>query len=234
MESELTNAGREAAASPLFDVPVTALAPYLSRAKRRAVPAGAAVRRQDELSDELFYLQAGLLRQTLITAEGAEKVVGMVKPGCVFGEALFIHGCPALSSVIAVEPSVVYAFPRPLMTRLFATVPDLWPQIARSLSFKVRVLTTQIWIMTSDHSTTRVRRALYALTEGVTARTPIGLTQQEIADLAGVHRVTATVVLADLRRRGVVQYTRGRLVVRQRERLLAADAPRKARRRRVQ
>ncbi|MEK7862870.1 MAG: cyclic nucleotide-binding domain-containing protein, partial [Chloroflexota bacterium] len=80
VESELANVGREAAASPLFEVPVPALAPFLSRAKRRAVPAGAAIRRQDELSDELFYLHSGLLRQTLITADGAEKVVGMVKP----------------------------------------------------------------------------------------------------------------------------------------------------------
>lgn len=233
VESEFTDPDREATASPLFNVPVSALGSLLGRGRRRSFPAGAMIRRQDEVSDELFYLHEGLLRQTLITTEGGEKVVGMVKPGCVFGEALFIHRCPALSNVVAVEPSIVYSFPRPVMEQLLATTPELWAQIARSLSFKVRVLTTQIWIMTSDHSTTRVRRALYALTEGVAPRAPIRLTQQEIADLAGVHRVTAATVLAELRRRGVIQTAPGTLIVKQRDRLLAADAARKTRTRKV-
>lgn len=215
---------REATASLLFDVPVSTLGSLLAHARRRNVPAGGVVRRQDEISNELSYLDRGLLRQMLITPSGAERVIGMVKPGCVFGEALFIHGCPALSTVVAAERSVVYDFPRPVMQRLFATTPGLWAEIARSLSFKVRLLTTQMWIMTSERSTTRVRKALYALAERVPPGTALGLTQQEIADLAGVHRVTAATVLADLRRRGIVRAVRGQLIVKQRERLLADTA----------
>lgn len=235
MESDLLGTGREATASPLFDVPVTALAPHLALARRREVPAGGVIRRQDEVSNELFYLHEGLLRQTMITADGGERAIGLVKPGCVFGEALFFHGCPALSSVVAVAPSVVYAFPRQLLQRLLASVPELWPQLARSLAFKVRVLTTQMWIMTSDRSTTRVRRALYAFSEGVPPRGSIGLTHQEIADLAGVHRVTATRVLAELRRKGVIRTAPGTLVVQRRDRLLVATAARtRAGKRKVQ
>ena len=219
--------GPEATASPLFDVPVAIVGSMLGQGRRRAFPAGAIVHRSDEVSDELFFLQTGLLKQALLTPGGSEKVVGLLKPGCIFGEALFIHHCPALSTVVAVEPSVVYSVPRARMERLLNARPLLWAEIARSLSFKVRLLTTQIWIMASDDSATKVRKVLYAFSDRENRSAPIRLTHQAVADLAGVHRVTASAAVAELRRRGIVESARGHVTVRDRDRLLAPGVARR-------
>lgn len=210
----------EATGSPLFNVPAAVLGSMLGQGRRRAYPAGAVVHRADEVSDEFFYLEAGLLKQVLQAPGGSEKALGLVTPGCTFGEALFVHRCPALSTVIAVEPSVVYSIPRAKMDLLLAAHPVLWAEIARSLSFKVRVLTTQLWIETSDDSATKIGKVLYVFSEAGATSAPIRLTHQAVADLAGVHRVTASVAMGELRKRGVLESSRGHLVVKQRDRLL--------------
>ena len=210
----------EATASPLFNVPAAVLGSMLGQGRRRSYPTGGVVHRADEISDEFFYLEEGLLKQVLQAPGGSEKALGLVTPGCTFGEALFIHRCPALSTVIAVEPSVVYSIPRAKMERLLDAHPLLWAEIARSLSFKVRVLTTQMWIETSDDSATKIGKVLYVFSDGGGASAPIRLTHQAVADLAGVHRVTASVVMGELRKRGVLESGRGHLVVKQRDRLL--------------
>ncbi len=218
----------EATGSPLFNVPAAVLGSMLGQGRRRSYPAGGVVHRADEVSDEFFYLEAGLLKQVLLAPGGIEKAVGLVTSGCTFGEALFIHRCPALSTVIAVEPSVVYSIPRAKMERLLDAHPVLWAEIARSLSFKVRVLTTQLWIESSDDSATKIGKVLYVFSDSGTTSAPIRLTHQAVADLAGVHRVTASVVMGELRKSGVLESGRGHLVVKQRDRLLGVRPATKA------
>jgi CRP-like cAMP-binding protein len=212
---------QEATASPLFNMRADLLASFLNRGHRRSYPAGTAIYRADETPDELFYLHQGQVKQFILTPNGVEKVIGWANPGCLFGEALFLNRCPAQTTAIAVEDSVVCAFSRGTMEHLFRTQPELLAEVARSLSFKVRLLTSQIWIMASNDSASRVGKVLYLLARERPEPNPtIHLTHQGLADLAGVHRVTVSDFLADLSRERVLECKRGRIVVKKPERLL--------------
>ena len=211
----------EATASPLFDIPADLLKSFLSRGRRREYPAGTVVFRPDEITEGVFYLREGLVKQVILTPGGIEKVIGLLKPGCLFGEALLLNRCPAQSTAVAVEDSIIYTFSRRTMEDLFHTHPELLLEIARSLSFKIRLLTSQIWIMASEDAKSKIGKVLYLLTRDSPEETPtIRLTHQALADLAGVHRVTVSDVLAALSRQGVVECKRGRLVVNKRDQLL--------------
>jgi CRP/FNR family cyclic AMP-dependent transcriptional regulator len=209
---------REAIGSPLFKVRVHILGSLVNRGVRRAFPTGSAIYRAHDLTDGIYYVGEGLVKQFILTAGGVEKVLGFVTPGCLFGEALFFTRCPAQSTAVAVEDSVVYVFPRRTMEQLFAAHPELLVDIARSLSYKVRALTSQIWIMASSDSTTKVRKTLSLLTRESAERHPVlHLTHQALADLAGVHRVTASDILATLSREGILECRRGRIVVKRKD-----------------
>lgn len=211
----------EATASPLFDIPADLLKSFLSRGRRREYPAGTEVFRPNEITEGVFYLREGLVKQIILTPGGIEKVIGLLKPGCLFGEALLLNRCPAQSTAVAVEDSIIYTFSRRTMEDLFRIHPELLLEIARSLSFKVRLLTTQIWIMASEDSKSKIGKVLYLLTRDSQEKTPtIRLTHQALADIAGVHRVTVSDVLAGLSRQGIVECNRGRLVVKKRDQLL--------------
>ncbi len=210
----------EATASPLFDIPAELLKPFLTRGRRREYLAGTVVYRTEEITDGLFYLREGLVKQFISTPSGIEKVIGLVKPDCLFGEALLLNRCPAQSTAVAVLDSTIYVFSRRTMQDLLRTHPDLLFEIARSLSFKIRLLTSQVWVMASEDSTAKIGKVLYLLTrDSPDATQTIHLTHQALADLAGVHRVTASNVLASMVKEGTIESRRGSIVIKQRDRL---------------
>ncbi|MEM3470303.1 MAG: Crp/Fnr family transcriptional regulator [Thermoproteota archaeon] len=212
---------QEATGSPVFNIPVQSLKPFLNRGRRREYMAGTIIYNAGEVPDELYYLWQGLIKQFIITADGVEKTIGLGQPGCVFGEALLLNQCPSQCTAIAVRNSVVYAFPRPIIEELFQEHPEVLIDIAKSLSYKIRALTSQIWVMASDNSVSKVGKVLYLLTQDVKEKNPvIHLTHQALADMAGIHRVTTSTVLAKLSKEGILECKRGCLVIKRREHLL--------------
>jgi len=216
-----TIAEQEASGSPLFDVRVAGWESLLNWGRRREYPAGSIVYHANQIYQEIFYLHRGLVKQFILTVNGVEKVIGLIKPGNLVGEALFFHRCPAQCTVVALEDSVIYAFSRHTMEHLFRAHPNLLLEIIRSLSYKTRLLTTQIGIMASGDAETKVGKVLYLLAQRSQEENPvIRLTHQALADLAGVHRVTASNVLARLKKEGVLEFRRGCLVVKKPNQLL--------------
>lgn len=208
-------------ASPLFEVRAEVLQTLLDRGQRHAYSADTTVFGPDERPGKLFYLHQGLVRQHIVSARGVEKAIGLLRPGSFFGEALLLNECASQTSAVVVSDSVIYSFTRATMDELFRDHPELMLEVARSLSFKVQLLTSQIWIMASEESETKVGKVLYLLSRDRRERRPaLYLTHQELADLAGVHRVTASTVLTGLTKEGVIECHRGRVLVKRRDRLL--------------
>ncbi len=94
---------------------------------------------------------------------------------------------PAQSTAVAVTDSSIHIFSRRTMQDLFRAHPDLLLEIARSLSFKIRLLTSQVWVMASEDSTGKIGKVPYLLTRGSLEEMPvIHLTHQALADLSGI------------------------------------------------
>lgn len=208
---------REPNGSPLFEPSNWDWEAYLDWGQPRFYPRGSIVYHAHEPVHHLYYLKSGLVKQFLVTPQGGEKVVGLIKAGNLFGEAIFHHGFPALCTNAVVKDALIYSFSRETITRLVALSPVILSHFVRSMSLKIRMLTSQIDILMTKDARLRVGKILYLLTQNFPyARIDLKLTHQEIADLAGVHRVTVSRILAELRQRGILEYRRGYLVVRNR------------------
>lgn len=212
---------QQASGSPMFDFEVTGWDDLLNQGQYREYAAGATIYRINENLGGIFYLKQGLIKQAIFTVKGVEKVIDIIKPGCLLGEALFFHNCPSQCTAVSLTDSVVYAFSRFTMEKLLSTHANLMVEIIKSLSFKTRLLTTQIELMASADARTKIGKLLYLLTKDSQRENQvISLTHQALADLVGIHRVTASNILSEFKKEGVIEFQRGNLVVKKAERLI--------------
>lgn len=201
---------QDANGSPLIDIQAENWKSVLDLGLRSDYPAGTVIYHADQIPNAIFYLHRGLVKQYILTENGGQKIIGLIKPANLIGEALYFHQSPSQCTAVTAENSIIYSFKRNTLDRLFQTHPRLLLDIARSLSFKARMQTTQIGIMAVGNAEIKVGKVLYLLTQcSGEKNSVVRLTHQALADLAGVHRVTVSNVLAKLKKEGVIEFRRG-------------------------
>jgi CRP/FNR family transcriptional regulator len=204
----------EACAPLLFEPPSVDWEGFLPWGQERFYPKGRIVYSANEHIYQLYYLKSGLLKQVTANSDGVEKIIGIIKAGNVIGEAPFFHGFPSLCTFSAITDSKIYIFSREAISLLSERNPEILNNIICSMSLKIRMLTTQINILTSSNASTRIRRVLHLLTQHYPQQEiEIDLTHQDIADLSGVHRVTVSRTLSQLRHQGILEYKRDHLII---------------------
>ncbi len=177
--------------------------------------------------DFLFYLHEGRLKFCSTSPDGDEKILWFMEKGNVFGEVPFFMRRHIDNLFVATEKCVVYKFSRKCFTEeILAKHPDLVMNLFDSMANKLRVVA----IPASDLAPlpTRVCKVLiYLVTRenGGDLRGRVvstqGITQQELAFILGVHRVTLNNVIAQLKQAGVLEHmSKNNLVIKDYERLL--------------
>ncbi len=185
---------------------------YLHLGAKKQYAAGSTVTFANNFMDSIYYVKTGKVKQSLICSNGVEKVVGIIIAGNTFGEAVYFNGCPAQSHNIALENSVIYVFNSMTIETLLGESPSICTDIIRSLSLKIRMLTTQIDMLYSLRSKDRVYRIIYILAQH-SPNGRIAMTHYELAQLAGVHRVTVSNALTHLNNAGIISCKYGFLRV---------------------
>ncbi|SKA67352.1 Crp/Fnr family transcriptional regulator [Desulfobaculum bizertense] len=180
--------------------------------------------------DHLYYLAEGEIRLSFVSPDGVEKVIWYVQPGTIFGETPFFDGKPADSLSTAVEKSVVYAFPRhSVYGEIAQNYPEVWQDLLKTLALKVRTLCNQIYTLSIADLKQQVCKFLLqanAKNEGPTQASgevlvECGLSQEELGCVLGVHRVSISKVLKQLKEEGVIsKCTKKTVLVTDWERLL--------------
>lgn len=210
----------EMSGSPLFEPSNLEWEAYIGLGKKMHYPRGSVVFYANSCLNNIYYLEFGVVKQVLISPEGTEKVVGIIKSGNIFGEAIFLHGYPAQCTNVVTEDALIYSFSREDLEKMISANPSILMYLVRSMSLKIRMLTTQIDILYSLDAKSKVCRTIQLL---VQQSKELRMTHQEIAQLAGVHRVTVSNTLSFLKLAGVIDCVDRYLVVRD-EKALAALA----------
>ncbi len=201
----------EAIGSPMFEDRTSEWESVLSLGKRKNFPRGTII--DHTVNKEMIYIQKGLVKQSII-ADGIEKVIGLFKGGSILGEALLFHGCPPQCVLTAVENTVGYLFSKKMVEQLIKNNESLLSEILKSMSLKIRTLTTQAEIMICQSAEEKVGKLIYLLVHQQKNQSLyISLTHQSLADLAGLHRVTVSSVLSKLRKKEVIDFSRGCLKI---------------------
>lgn len=181
--------------------------------------AGQALFREGDRSDAVYACLSGRVRLFATTPTGRDVVFGERGPGQFFGELSAIDRRPRSASATAVEPTVVAV----LGAQAFLAALDIEPRLAlpilRELSDQLRRSNAAIAARDSENVRTRVGGVLlelarqhqrHARAELIT----LTLSQDDLAAWVGSTREAAARALAVLRRGGIVETGRGRIVVR--------------------
>lgn len=157
--------------------------------------------------NNFYFLKKGMVRYALLSLDGAEKPVCYVSPGCFFGEEQFFHSQPIICNIDAIEDVEAISIDKRYTWSIISR-PTLTYTLLKSISLKTRLLATQVEDLAFRNTIEKVCRLLYCVLHKLSRsadNSSIKLTHQELAALAGVHRVTVTNTLSQLKREGVIR-----------------------------
>lgn len=184
-------------------------------ATRLAYPKGSLILDMEAPAVGVFYVKEGQVDTCLYTLNGPEKVLYGVGRGCVFGEAsCFSTGTTGEASVWARTDCVLYFFRKETVEGPIARDhPRLLIELTGMLGHIVRMY--GIWLQDSlsqDYFVRVCRILIYFVRwkKGVAQDSgevliQSDVTQNDIAKLLGIHRVTVTKAVKRLKELGIVR-----------------------------
>lgn len=191
---------------PLFaGLPTEDVERVVTAARRRTFGKGEIVFHRGDPGDSLHLVVHGRFAVRVMTPLGDVATLGIRGAGESFGEMALVHPeSRRAATVQALEPAETRAI-------AYSQVEQLRPAVDRML---VALLAEDVRrngeLLLDALYVPAERRVLRRLLE---LGSPVVLTQEELAQLAGTSRATVNRVLRDEERRGTVELTRGRITV---------------------
>ncbi|MGA2081125.1 MAG: Crp/Fnr family transcriptional regulator [Holophaga sp.] len=182
-------------------------------ATRQVYPKGSLILDMEAPADGVYYVQEGQVDTALFTLNGPEKVLYCVGRGCLFGEAsCFSTGVTGEASVWARTDCVLYYFRRETVEGPIAREhPALLVELAAMLGHIVRMYGVWLQDSLSQDYFVRVCRILVYFVRwkrpapGRQVLIQSDVTQNDLAKLLGVHRVTVTKAVRRLKEMGILR-----------------------------
>lgn len=227
---------RQAMAAPAISAPGLEKVPFLAgmpapvarrfapRIRWAEVAPGRMLVDFDDPTVDVFFVATGQVRVAVRTPGGQEMILEDIAAGGFFGEMAAIDGAPRSASVTALNRSLIGRLPAPDFMQLLAEVPDLAQRLMRVLVHRVRQANERLL----DLTTLDTRHRLYAellrqavhpaeqghpAEEGARAIRPPPM-QHILASRIGARREPVSREIAQLIRDGLLQRTRGALILR--------------------
>jgi CRP/FNR family transcriptional regulator len=172
--------------------------------------AGGVLLAAGDAGDGCYLLDKGLLKVTLTSTRGEERIVAVLGPGAVVGELAMIDRMPRSASVKALRDSLLRFVSREAYENLRAH-PETKDSLLEILAFRMRQADEELAATTFLTVKARVARALLELAEFVGK--PSGpqcivldakISNADLAAMAGVARENVSRVLSKWRRSNLV------------------------------
>jgi len=183
-------------------------------ARERAVAGGAVLCREGDPAEALFLTLAGRLKLAQLSATGDEVVLRFAGPGDVFGGLAVQDGKAYPFSAAAVEPTRVLSWRRADLGDLFRRLPGFQHNVLAIVGGHGREALDRARELATEPVPRRLARALQRLLPEPGSDVIQGVTQQDLAQMAGTTLFTVSRTLAEWQRAGILETGRGRLVVR--------------------
>ena len=185
---------------------------------------GQSVYIQEYDADAFYMVKSGSLRSYAMGSDGREITLELLHPGKVFGTVSFFIGIKRIASVVALTDVEVLALNHETIRQCFGEHYDLAVEIIQVLGKTIQFLVSQGESLMIHSAEQRVAHALLQLAIDFKKRPEdtsyhIPYTHQQIAELAGMNRVTVTKELNRFAQCGWVQLGYGEIVVKEQEAL---------------
>jgi CRP-like cAMP-binding protein len=189
-------------------------------AVEKVYPKESVVFSQEDKGDALFVVVSGKVKVVLYGKSGREIILSVFKPGDFFGEMSLLDNQPRSANVIAVESSTLLVVERSNFAEHLAQNPAVAIAVLAEMSRRLRRADAIIGNLALLDVYGRVARFLRELAkaEGEPSSGSVVIrqrpTQQEIASMIGTSRETVSRALSEFQRRGFVEVSGRRIILR--------------------
>lgn len=174
----------------------------------RRVPTESIILLAEEEGDTLFVIVNGRVKVTVMSEDGREVILSILKDGDIFGEMSLLDGKPRSASVISTDETEMIMLRRPDFLSRLSRFPEMASRMLATLAERLRRTNRQVESLALLNVYGRIAGTLLQLADdqGTSSATSLTIAErpihQEIANMAGTTRETVSRVLNDLERRG--------------------------------
>ena len=158
----------------------------------------------------MYYLASGSVTISYFSSCGRERLALYIHPRCLFNEARTVSGFEPGGRFLCTSDSVLYRFPEKILEShdFILQYPHLIVNIIKSMGIKMLIHYTFLAGMGTGDHVVHLCRFIYSLFQQNSEKTtfPCSMTQQEVANLLGIHKATLLRAVAQLKRLGVIRH----------------------------
>jgi CRP-like cAMP-binding protein len=173
---------------------------------------------QGDPADSIYFIQAGRIKISVVSAVGKEAVLAMPGPHEFFGEGALVNQSLRISTAKALESSTVFRVEKSSMIRSLHEQPELSEKFTASLLIRNIDLEEDLCDQLFNHSEKRLARVLLKLARlrehqvAADASIPV-LSHETLAEMVGTTRSRITHFMNKFRKMKLIDYN-GELTVR--------------------
>lgn len=168
---------------------------------------------QGEECTDVYYIEKGMVKLTLVSNRGKGAVLGILGRGDFFGEACIGGDAVFTTSAIALVPSVVHVIKRKSMIRLVEEDPSLSAHFIAYLLTRNRRIEQDLIDHMFNFSEKRLARTLLLLARGgkngEVAPILEKIGQDTLAEMVGTTRSRVNFFMNKFRKQGFIHYNGG-------------------------
>lgn len=180
--------------------------------------------------DGCYRIDEGLLKVSVISPAGGERILAIMGPGAVVGELSLIDGFPRSASVAAIRATELSFIGRREFETFAAAHPEIYQHITRLLATRLRDTNEVVAAESFLPLKGRVARALMDLAEAFGQDVGSGrilirqkISQSDVAAMAGIARENVNRILNEWKRNKLVTRVSGYYCLEDRD-LLAKES----------
>jgi CRP/FNR family cyclic AMP-dependent transcriptional regulator len=224
----MPDSGRYVAADNLLaGLPREYFSRLLAGAPSKALRQGHTLFEIGAQGDGCYWLEEGVLKVCLPSAQGTERIIALLGPGSLVGELAMLDGLPRSATIQALRDSRLTFVARSVFLDCLRDDPRMYAHLVASLVERLRQADKEVAAASFLSLKARVARALlqFAKHLGEPGTTPgqvvirHRIRQDDVAALANVARESASRILSEWKKRKVIDHHASSLYVIYSERL---------------
>ena len=197
--------------SILPNLPIQFSGRLLANARPQSLDEREVLFRAGDVADGCYRLEQGLLKVSIASPHGDERILTILGPGSIVGELAIIDGGPRSATVVAIRDCKLSFISREAFVTCLREYPEIYSDLVSTLVSRLREADDAMAAASFLAVKARVARALLELAEHLGRETDSGrivifhkIRQTDIAAMAGVARENVSRTLTELKRRGLI------------------------------
>ncbi|SIN86547.1 cAMP-binding domain of CRP or a regulatory subunit of cAMP-dependent protein kinases [Parasphingorhabdus marina DSM 22363] len=193
----------------------------LGAGRRRSFAKGEIIQQRGDPGREFWHIESGSVQIGRYSVDGRLTLFALLGPGESFGEQAFLGEFPRMVDAMAGSEAVLIRIGEAELQALIESDPRAARILLKTMARMVQQAFDLVEASRNLSAIDRTRQALFRLCGGQDKDIAVPVTQQELADLVGVSRVSLGKALGELESQGAIRRKYGKIIVSGRSELLS-------------